>query len=113
MINWLADHDAQLLSIHFVNFNSNKISNNTITIRKINNMIINEFKIRLSFELWEDIFNDKKDDVDTIFKSFLNRYLQIFYACFPKMKFYDRSPTKSWITTRIRVSCQRKRLFTY
>jgi hypothetical protein len=33
MINWLADHDAQFLSIHFANFNSNKISNNAITIR--------------------------------------------------------------------------------
>jgi hypothetical protein len=59
--------------------------------------------------LWEDIFNDKKDDVDTIFNYFLNRYLQIFYACFPKRKFYERSPTKSWITTGIRVYCQRKR----
>jgi hypothetical protein len=72
-------------------------------------MTINELKIRLSFELWEDIFNDKKDDVDTIFNSFLNRYLQILYACFPKRKFYDRSQTKSWITTGIKVPCQRKR----
>jgi hypothetical protein len=46
-----------------------------------------EFKIRLSYELWDNVFNADNKDVDSIFNTFLNTYLQIFYSCFPKKNF--------------------------
>ena len=58
--------------------------NNYKTIRKIDFNSINEFKDKLSSELWQNVFENVKNDVDTIFNSSLNIYLQIFYSCFPK-----------------------------
>jgi hypothetical protein len=47
-----------------------------------------EFKIRLSYELLDNIFdNDHHKDVDILFNSLLNTYLQIFSFCFPKINF--------------------------
>jgi len=57
--------------------------NNYKTIRKIDFNSINEFKDKLSSELWQNVF-ENVNDVDTIFNAFLNTYLQIFYSCFPK-----------------------------
>jgi hypothetical protein len=47
--------------------------------------------------------------VDSIFNSFLNTYLQIFYSCFPKIKAYERNSTNHWITKGILNSCKRKK----
>ena len=64
--------------------------NNYKTIRKIDFNSINEFKDKLSSELWQNVrvFENVNNDVDIIFNSFLNTYLhtylQIFYSCFPK-----------------------------
>jgi hypothetical protein len=70
-----------------------------------------EFKIRLSFELWDHIFdNDHHKDVDILFNSFLNTYLQIFSSCFPKINF-DSDLKKIWIATSIRISCKKRELF--
>jgi hypothetical protein len=43
---------------------------------------MNEVVIKLSYETRDNIFVDK--DVDTIFNSFLNTYLRIFYSSFPR-----------------------------
>jgi hypothetical protein len=43
---------------------------------------MNEFMVQLSYETWDNIFVDQ--DVDTVFNSFLNIYLRIFYSNFPK-----------------------------
>jgi len=70
-----------------------------------------EFKQRLSYELWDNIFdNDHQTDVDILFNSLLNTYLQIFSSYFPKIKFNSR-PKKIWIATGIRISCKKRELF--
>jgi hypothetical protein len=83
--NGLSDHDAQLLELHVGNIINNKNKHKTSYIRKINFNTINEFKDKLSDEMWQNIFENDKNDVNNIFNSFLNVYLQTFYHCFPKI----------------------------
>jgi hypothetical protein len=106
--NALSDHDAQLLIINFVNL---QLHNHRIyTIRNINNYSIEEFKTALSYESWDSIFGyNGSIDVDTLFNSFLNNYLRIFYTSVPPRKIIERSNNNSWITPGIRISCRRKR----
>ena len=82
IINALSDHDAQLL---IIKTNGLQIRNNRITTRRIfsDQHVIN-FKMQLSFETWDDVFNC--NDVDTIFNCFLNTYLRIFNSNFPQKK---------------------------
>jgi len=54
MVNGLLDHDAQMLELHAVNQNSNRNDYKTTTIRKIDCNTINEFKDKLSSELWQN-----------------------------------------------------------
>jgi len=79
-----------MLELYVANLNSKRKNYKTITIRKIDFNSINEFKDKLSSELWQNVrvFENVNNDVDIIFNSFLNTYLhtylQIFYSCFPK-----------------------------
>jgi hypothetical protein len=75
--------------------------------RKFNRFSINEFKLQLSYELWEDIFSNK--DANISFNNFLNTYLRLFYACFPTKKVNQTRYTKAWITPAIRDLCLNKR----
>jgi hypothetical protein len=79
-INGLSDHDAQLKIIKNIclHMHKQKIS----TIRIFNEQCLFNFKMQLSYEMWDDVFND----VDTIFNSFLNTYLKIFHSSFPIKK---------------------------
>ena len=70
---------------------------------------INEFKDKLSSELWQNVFDNVNNDVDTIFNSFLNTYLQIFYSCCPKKTVNESTSNKQWITKGIINSCKRKK----
>jgi hypothetical protein len=64
--------------------------------------------MKLSYETWDDIFGS--NDVDTIFNSFLNTYLRIFYSSFPLKKIISaKSENNDWITPGIKISCQCKR----
>jgi hypothetical protein len=45
-----------------------------------NNLPLDEFKLRLSFEIWEKVFNVGNNNIDNMFNTFTNIYLQIFYA---------------------------------
>jgi hypothetical protein len=67
---------------------------------------ITNFLINLSYETWDLTFSS--DDVNIMFKSFLNTYLKIFYSSFPQ-KIIIPSKTSDWITTGIVTSCKRKR----
>jgi len=40
-----------------------------------------DFNFKLSFELWEVIFED--NDVNKIFHYFLHQFLRLFYSTFP------------------------------
>jgi hypothetical protein len=79
MINGLSDHDGQLLIIKNIDLqiHEHKIS----TIRIFNDQSLLNFKMQLSYEMWDDMFSG--NDVDTIFISFLNTYLRIFHSSFP------------------------------
>jgi hypothetical protein len=78
-------------------------------IRNINKYPIEEFKTRLSYEFWDNIFGSNGNlDVDSLFNSFLNNYLRIFYTSFPHQKITERSSNNSWITPGIKISCRKK-----
>jgi len=62
---------------------------------------INELRDKLSNELWQNVSENDNNDVDRIFNSFLNTYLQIFYSCFPKMTVNKTTSKKQWITKGI------------
>jgi hypothetical protein len=104
MVNGLSYHDAQMLELNVVNLNTKR--NNCKTIRKIDFNSINEFKNKLSSELWQNVFENYNNYVDSIFNSFLNTYLQIFYSCFPKITVNKTTSTKQWITKDIINSCK-------
>jgi hypothetical protein len=80
----LLDHDAQLLIIRNIRLQIYKHKNSLISARTFNKRSLLNFKIQLSYEMWEDVFNG--NDTDTIFNSFLNTYLRIFYSSFPLKK---------------------------
>jgi hypothetical protein len=82
LVNGQSDHDADHIYINNINLET---QNNCFQcIRKFNKNTMNEFMIKLSYETWDNIFVDK--DVHTIFNSFLNTYLRIFYSSIPKKK---------------------------
>jgi len=109
MVNGLSDHDAQLLELNVGNLKNNKNKNQTLTIRKIDLFTINEFKDKLSRELWQNVFDNNNRDVNNDFNSFLNTYLKIFYSCFPKISVKRTTPNNQWITKGIINSCKRKK----
>jgi hypothetical protein len=85
ILKGLSDNDTQLLLLQDLNYDT-KNNYNITTIRKIDNSLMVEFKIRLSYELWDNVFSADNKDVDSICNTFLNTYLQIFYSCFPEKK---------------------------
>jgi hypothetical protein len=100
-INGLSDHDAQIIKLN--NFNIQGQYNTTQIIRNFNEHSITNFKIKLSFESWDDIFGG--NDVNMIFNNFLNAYLRIFYSSFTKRKIKNKPKGNAWIRTGIQISC--------
>jgi len=109
VVNGLSDHDAQMLELHVGNLKKNKHKHKTLIIRKINSNTINEFKDKLSNELWQGVFEHNNDDVNSNFNSFLNVYLQVFYSCFPKISVSRATSNNQWITKGIINSRKRKK----
>jgi hypothetical protein len=110
VVNGLSDHDAQMLELQVGNLKTYKNKYQTLTIRKIDFNSLNEFKDKLSSELWQNVFeNYNNNDVNSIFNSFLNVYLQIFYTCFPKITVNRTTSNNQWITKGILNSCKRKK----
>jgi hypothetical protein len=101
--NGLSDHEAQILILHNIKIQNSRTPHRSK--RLINEFIIPEFK--LSYESWDEIFTE--DSVDSVFNSFLNTYLRIFYHSFPLKKSYHNHNNKAWITTGIKISSQHKR----
>jgi hypothetical protein len=80
----------------------------TCSYRKIDNYTVTEFLTQLSYETWDEIFENK--DVNQIFNYFLNIYLRIFNASFPKIsKHITAKSDIIWITQGIKKTCKRKR----
>jgi hypothetical protein len=101
----LSDHDAQILMLHDIKIQNLKAHH--YTKRLINEFTTSEFKLNLSYESWDAFFTE--DNVDSIFNSFLNTYLRIFYYSFPLKKVYHSQHNKAWITTGLKISSQHKR----
>jgi hypothetical protein len=77
-INGLSDHDAQRLIIHnILNYNLNT---NALFTRKFDIPSIAEFNNKLSYKLWDNVFNE--NDVNSSFNYFLSTYLRLFNSCF-------------------------------
>lgn len=70
MENGLSDRDAQVLELYVDDLSNNKNEHTTITLRKINFNTINEFKEKLSSELWQNVFENDNNDVDSILTLF-------------------------------------------
>ena len=105
IINGLSDHDAQSITFNTINMRS--YAKQFKIIRKINKHTIDDFLIKLSYETWDLIFSS--DDVNTMFNSFLDTYLKIYYASFPQKKIKISNKKSDWITLGIKTSCKRKR----
>jgi hypothetical protein len=71
---------------------------------------IREFKLNLSYENWENVFNPECDkDLNVIFNNFLNTYLMIFYSSFPSRKSLVKDTSKGWLTEGILILCRHKK----
>jgi hypothetical protein len=91
--------------------NNFKLQNppNTPVIRRVTNeWTIAEFKLNLSYASWANVFNND-NDVNTMFKFFLNTYLMIFNHSFPCTKYFQNLKNKTWLTTGIKISSAHKR----
>ena len=80
--NGLSDHDAQLNKLSDIDI---KIHNSKFKIiRRTDTYPVFDFLYKLSFETWNSIFDS--NDVNSMFNSFLNIYLRIFYSSFSLKK---------------------------
>jgi hypothetical protein len=103
--NGLSDYDAQILNLTLPTSTTTKRFFSSS--RRIDSDSIFKFQDLLSYENWEDVFRD--NDVNTLFNTFLNTYLKIFYACFPTIKKNEHKTFKPWLTTGIRILCANRR----
>jgi len=104
-INGLSDHDVQVITIG--NTCALNVNTNPYCVTIINKNSIAEFQLQLGWESWEGVFGG--NDVNLMFNNFLNRYLRYYHSSFflKKRKHQDRK--NQWITTGIRVSCNRRK----
>jgi hypothetical protein len=79
-INGLSEHNAQIIKLN--NINTLKQFSDTQIIRNFSKNSITEFKIKLSYKTWKNIFVK----YDGIFNNFLNTYLGTFYTSCTKRK---------------------------
>jgi hypothetical protein len=107
LINVLSDHDAQALSLFNITIPND--SNEFYSYRKISKHSLDEFQTNLSYETWENVFNNNDIDTNTIFNNFLNTFLRLFYAIFPMKRTKIKQNSKEWKTTGIKTSCSNKR----
>jgi len=105
LINGLSDHDGQMLQLNSTNTPIQL--NKTKTIRNFSKLNIQNFKIHLSYEIWDDIFG--KQEVNEIFNIFHNTFLRIFHSSFPEKKLQLLKEDNAWITKGIQTCIKNKR----
>jgi hypothetical protein len=102
LVSGFSDNNSHKLTISEINLT--KQTCHTKIFRNINKNSIIEFQIKLSYELWDNVFNsDSGNNVDILFNYFLNSYLRIFYLSLPIKKFNKKTNKKFWITDEIKV----------
>jgi hypothetical protein len=80
------------------------------TGRYFGNTSIWEFKLNLSYENWENVFDREHcNDVNVIYNNFLNTYLRILYSSSPLHKSLAKDISKGWLTKGILISCRHKK----
>jgi len=82
IINGLSDHDAQVLSLCDIIVPDDR--KELYSCREISTHSLNEFQTSVSYEAWENVFND--NDTNITFNNFLNTFLKTFNASFPPPK---------------------------
>ena len=97
LINGLSDHDGQILQLNNINISTRL--NKTKTIRNFSKHNVQNFKIHLSYEIWDTIFG--KQDVNEVFNNFHNIFLRIFHSSFPEKETQLQDKDKTWITKGI------------
>ena len=108
LINGLSDHDAQVLSL--LNITAPNDNNELYSYRTINKHSLEEFQINLSYETWENVFNNNNNnDTNRIFNNFLNTFLRLFYTSFPNRRTKLKQDSRDWLTAGIKTSCTNKR----
>jgi hypothetical protein len=105
LINGLSNHDAQMLILNKGQKKEKECY--TYTKRKINKYIIADFQLNLSYEMWEQVFDE--NDVNEISNSLLNTFLRIYSYSFPLIRVKNKMNQNSWFTQGIITSCKRKR----
>ena len=107
ILNGLSDYDAHLLLIS-TDYSHMPIQKSK-TIKKINKYTISDFMNKLSNKSSDTIFNSEY--VNSLFNSFVNIYLRIFYFSFPPKSVINRNnkDDNNWITLGIKTSCKHKR----
>jgi hypothetical protein len=108
IINGLSDHDAQIITLTDISISTPKQS--FFLTRKTDSNKIKNFVYLLSYENWENVFME--EDVNIIYKNFVNTYVRIFYTSFPLVKIKNSQNLKPWVTKGIKISClHKKRLY--
>jgi hypothetical protein len=82
MPDGLSDHDAQLLTLNNLKIQNTK--SYSYIKQQINKASMENFKLNLSYETWEEIFLVMK----WINNSFLNIYFRVFNDCFPIKNYF-------------------------
>jgi hypothetical protein len=80
IINGLSDHNAQFLTISYINTGIN-LAPLKWRLRKINNETITQLQHLLANEMWEPVLEDWGTNYK--FNSFLDTFLKIFEDSFP------------------------------
>ena len=92
--NGLSDHDAQLLTLRTPACKITELATPR-HVRSYEAAAVIAFKVSLSFENWEGVFNClNDDDVNITFNNFLNVYLRISYSSFPLHRTMSRDRCK-------------------
>jgi hypothetical protein len=107
LINGLSNHDAQLLNL--CNITIPDYNDKFYFYRRISKHSPDEFQTSFSYEMWENISNNNDDDTNTLYNNFLNTFLSIFCASFPKTRAKIEHNPKDWLTNGIKTSCSMKR----
>ena len=105
-INALFDHDVQVLTLNDLCHPTRPTK--TTYVRNMNKQNITDFKLLLSWELWQDVF--KADNVNSKFNNFLNTYLRCCHSSFLKIMISKSNQSHNeWITKGIKVPCKREK----
>ena len=75
-MNGLSDHDAQLIILNTINLKPP--TRQIKEIRLFDENSVNDFLNKLSYEIWDKTFSS--EDINTMFNTFLDTYLKIFYS---------------------------------